>query len=184
MKKYLGYLIVIILLSIVGYGYNQGYFTSIDELKQLVASVGIWGPTVFILVQILQVIFPIIPGTVGCLAGVVVFDPLVGFLYNYISIVTGSLIVFGIAKVYGKEVVFKLFPQKIANKYFKWINKKNFSKVFALAIFLPVGPDDLLCYIAGTTEMKWNEYVAIIILGKPLSIGLYSLGLVTIFNAI
>ena len=52
----------------------------------------------------------------------------------------------------------------------------HFTRAFALAIALPVAPDDLLCYIAGTTRMTWRTYVAIILLCKPWALIAYGLG--------
>lgn len=49
---------------------------------------------------------------------------------------------------------------------------------------LPVAPDDFLCYLAGTTNMTWKQFVTVIFLGKPFSIALYSLGLTTLFQVI
>jgi|GEM_PF-24874 len=176
--------VVMILLTLLTvYGYQKGYFTSIDELQKLVATVGLWGPVVFMLSQILQVVFPIIPGGLGCLAGVILFGPFWGFVYNYVGIVAGSLIVFGLAKIYGYSLITRLFPKKLTDKYYKWVEQKEkFKKWFAVAIFLPIAPDDFLCYLAGTTKMKWSDYTAIIVFGKPLSIAAYSLGLVTVFQ--
>ena len=39
-----------------------------------------------------------------------------------------------------------------------------------------------LCYLAGTTKMTWKQFTAVIVLGKPFSIALYSLGLTTAFK--
>ena len=47
-----------------------------------------------------------------------------------------------------------------------------------------MAPDDFLCYLAGTTSMTWRRFTAIILLGKPLSIALYSLGLTVLFQQI
>ncbi|MEG0792254.1 MAG: TVP38/TMEM64 family protein, partial [Lachnospiraceae bacterium] len=54
--------------------------------------------------------------------------------------------------------------------------------VFAVLIFMPVAPDDLLCYLAGTTEMKLSTFLSIIVLGKPMSIFLYSVGLTAVLR--
>lgn len=181
----LSVIIMVLLAIITVYGYAKGYFTNLDELRKLVTSVGAIGPVVFILIQLLQVVFPVIPGGLSCLAGVILFGPLWGFVYNYVGISLGSFIVFGISKVHGKKVVDKIFPKALTTRYFKWVEEKDsFTKWFALAIFLPVAPDDLLCYIAGTTKMKWKEYIAIIILGKPVTIATYSMGLTAVFHAV
>ena len=78
-----------------------------------------------------------------------------------------------------------LFSEKTIEKYRHWTEERDrFAKLFALAIFFPVAPDDFLCYLAGTTEMSWRKYTAIILLGKPFAIALYSLGLTAVWNLI
>lgn len=103
-----------------------------------------------------------------------------GFLYNYVGICIGSIFVFLLSKRYGKHFVKGIVGAKAYEKYIGWVNRgKKFDKMFALAIFFPVAPDDILCYIAGLTKMNLKKFVAIILLGKPISIAIYSLGLST-----
>ena len=131
----------------------------------------------------MQVVGPILPGGLGCLAGVLLFGPWWGFVYNYIGICAGSLMAFAIARNCGKPLLPLLFSQKTIDKYSRWTEQQNrFTRLFALAIFFPVAPDDFLCYLAGTTNMTWRCYTAIILLGKPASIALYSLGLTVIWQ--
>ena len=125
-----------------------------------------------------QVVIPVLPGGLGCLVGVILFGPVWGFIYNYVGICLGSLMAFAVARNCGKPLLFLLFSEKTIQKYGRWAEEGNrFSRLFALAIFLPVAPDDFLCYLAGTTDMTWRRYTAIILLGKPFAIALYSLGL-------
>ena len=56
--------------------------------------------------------------------------------------------------------------------------------MFAAAIFFPAAPDDLLCFLAGVTRMRFRKFLMVILLGKPLSIAIYSLGLTVIFDQI
>lgn len=172
-------MILIVVLTVLGY--RKGIFTSVDSLQLWVASFGVIAPLVFIIFQAVQVGVPIIPGGVTLLAGVVIFGPWWGFWYNYIGIVIGSLVVFGISRVYGKPLMHKLFSKESIEKYEHWTNDHGrFAKLFAAAIFLPGAPDGLICYLAGTTKMTWKTYTLIILLGKPASIALYSLGLTTV----
>ena len=113
----------------------------------------------------------------------ILFGPLLGFVYNYVGICAGSLLAFGIARSLGKPLLEALFPQKLIKKYRRWSEERDrFARWFALAIFFPVAPDDFLCYLAGTTEMSWRKMTAIILLGKPCSIALYSLGLTVLWQ--
>ena len=58
----------------------------------------------------------------------------------------------------------------------------KFLKFICAGNLFPGGTDDFLCYLAGTTKMTWKQFTAVIVLGKPFSIALYSLGLTTAFK--
>lgn len=165
------------------YLWRMGIFSSQEKLKTFISGFGLIGGLVFVFIQIVQVVVPIIPGGVSCLAGVVLFGAGMGFVYNYVGICIGSVIAFLIAKAYGKPLLEQMFEHRLIEKYENWTQKKNrFAKLFALAIFLPVAPDDFLCYLAGTTNMSLKMFTVIILLGKPCSIAAYSLGLTQVFK--
>jgi len=165
----------------VFYGYKSGLFSSAESFRKFITGFGMWAALIFLLIQIIQVIIPILPGAVGCVAGIVIFGPWMGFVYNYIGICIGSIIVFLLSKRYGKRFVKGIVGEKAYDKYIGWIGRgKRFDNMFALAIFFPVAPDDLLCYMAGLSKMNLRKFVAIILLGKPMSIAIYSLGLTAI----
>lgn len=167
------------------WGYRSGIFRSVETMQQFVNRFGMVSALIFVLIQIVQVVFPIIPGGISCLAGVLLFGAVPGFVYNYLGICVGSCIAFGIARSLGRPALYRMFSGKMIEKYLRWTEEKGrFLKLFALAIFFPVAPDDFLCYLAGTTEMTWRQFVAVIFLGKPFSIALYSLGLTTLFQMI
>lgn len=163
------------------YGFQRQIFTSQDALRSFVGGFGAFGALVFVLFQAVQVVVPILPGGLGCLAGVLLFGPWLGFVYNYVGICLGSIAAFLLAKLYGRPILSVLFRQETIEKYEGWTNR-HFARWFALAIFFPVAPDDFLCWLAGTTKMTLGRFSAIILLGKPASIALYSLGLSTAFR--
>lgn len=161
--------------------YKANLFTSINELQNFLNKFGFFSFPLFILLQALQVIIPILPGGIGLLGGVVLFGSINGFLLNYIGICLGSIIAFLLAKNIDKKYLSQLFSKKLVDKYSSKMND-NFDKIFTIAIFLPIAPDDFLCYLAGTTKMKLKKFVSIILLGKPFAIFLYTYGLQIIMN--
>ena len=172
-------------LLVALWGWQTGVLTSQERLQALVAGCGVAGVLLFTAFQAVQVVVPILPGGLGCLAGVLLFGPVWGFVYNYIGICIGSLLAFAVARNCGKPLLSLLFSEKTIQRYSHWTEEKGrFARLFALAIFLPVAPDDFLCYLAGTTEMSWGRYTAIILLCKPFAIALYSLGLTLVWNAL
>lgn len=181
---------IINIISIIGtilvciffyFALKEQIFTSEDKMKLLLEKCGILAPIVFVIIQIVQVVIPIIPGGISQGVGVLVFGAWWGFVYNYLGIVIGSIIVFFIARKYGMPLINKMFKKELIDKYIGWINKgKKFEIFFALAIFFPVAPDDFLCYLAGVTDISVKKYISIIVLLKPFTISMYSLLLVTV----
>lgn len=165
----------------IWYGIRTGIFVSAEALEKFLGRFGLWAPVFFVLIQCIQVVIPILPGAIGCLGGVLIFGPVWGFVYNYVGISMGSILAFLLSRRYGKSFVQNMIGEKNYKKYIGWLDKGNaFDKAFAAAIFFPVAPDDLLCYIAGLTKMSLKKFALIIIFGKPGSIFLYSLGLTSI----
>ncbi|EMF0230730.1 TVP38/TMEM64 family protein [Enterococcus hirae] len=181
-RKLINFISIIGLVISIGltiYFINLGVFKDLNSLRGLVGDSIILGPIIFILIQILQVVIPIIPGGISTAAGVLIFGPYAGFIYNYVGICIGSIIIFLLGRWYGKPFILSMVSDKTYNKYVGWLDNQNrFEKLFALAIFLPVAPDDALCLMAGLTNISVKKYTWIILLAKPLSIFLYSMALI------
>lgn len=179
-------LFVVSTLLVVGlsiWGYTQGIFTDQTKMEQLLSDCGIMAPVVFVIIQAVQVVIPILPGSIGCVFGVVFFGAVKGFIYNYVGICIGSIWAFLIARACGRDFVKRMTGNKFYDKYSHFLIKENrFEKLFALLIFLPVAPDDFLCYLAGVSEISVKKFVSIILLGKPGALFLYSMGLSQIFR--
>ena len=182
MNRYLRLLIKIIsifltifLFIFVIYGIKVGIFSSNKELIIYVRKFGIFAPLIFLLIQIIQVIFPIIPGGASCLAGTLAFGGFWGFIYNYVGLSLGSIIVFYLSRKYGISFIRKLFSQEVIEKYIGYIKNKKFDKIFFFIIFFPGAPDDLFCYLAGLSSIKFHKFLIIILLGKPLTLLGYSI---------
>lgn len=170
-------------VAFLAFGFYLGWFKDLDSITRLVTRTGSLGILLFVLIQIIQVVIPIIPGGLTSVAGVVLFGPLWGFVYNYLGIVTGSVVNFFLARRYGKSFVQSLVSPKVYNKYIGWLEKgEKFDKFFAFAIFFPCAPDDFLCQLSGLTNMSFKKFITIIVLGKPASIFIYSMALAGAFT--
>jgi uncharacterized membrane protein YdjX (TVP38/TMEM64 family) len=176
-------LVAIILFGITCY--RLGYLTDPASLQATILQAGVWAPLLFILLQIIQVIFSVIPGGLSTVAAIAMFGAKWGFVYNYIGISIGSIASFLLVRRFGRGFISLLVPERTMAKYQHYLNGgKNFDRVFAIAILMPVAPDDLLCMFAGLTKMSVKKFVLIIVFGKPWTILAYSLGLNTAFKFI
>lgn len=116
----------LIIILLVIYWYRLGIFTDQAKMRAYLANKRIIGPIIFVLIQIVQVVIPIIPGGVSLLGGVVFFGPIAGFIYNYVGICIGSIINFFLARHYGRPFILHIVSEETLDKYMKWTeNQKN-----------------------------------------------------------
>lgn len=168
--------LMLVVFTILGYlGYRAGLFNSLDSFRAYILSKGKLAPLFFMLIQVVQIVLPVIPGGLTTVFGVIIFGAFWGFIYNYISICIGSILVFFISRNFGKSIVIRIFGKDTFEKYHHKINDKSYEKFFALAILFPVAPDDFLCYLSGLTDMSFKKFASIIFLFKGPSIFLYSM---------
>jgi len=167
---------VITSIALCIYCYRLGVFHDKDALSSIINGYTVLGPLIFIGVQLIQVVVPIIPGGVSIILGIYIFGPFWGFLYNYLGIIIGSFILFFLGRTYGKPFVKLFVKEKIYNKYIeKLTDSKKWDRLFTILIFLPIAPDDALVMLTSLTDMTFKKFSIIILLGKPVAIGAYSL---------
>lgn len=138
---------------------------SIEKFRDYIISIGVLGPVVFILFQILQTVVAPIPGEVVQIAGGYIYGVSLGTIYTTAGMLAGALIAFYFTRFLGGS-----FIQDLLKKKFQWMAKmtddKNFS-VFLLIFFLVPGlPKDLLIYLAGLTTIKPLRFFGILLIGR------------------
>ena len=169
---------LLITIALVFYGFWSGLFRSAQMMDEFLTNIGFLGVFIFILILIVQVVIPIMPGGIMLAVGVLVFGPVNGFFYNYIGIVIGSTINFLLARRYGKNFILSIVSKKNYEKYINWLDEgKRFDRFFICAILFPFAPDDFLCLLAGLTKMRFKKFMTIILLCKPGAVFLFSFGL-------
>nr|NLD40178.1 TVP38/TMEM64 family protein [Actinomycetales bacterium] len=178
------FIILLVCAGLVVAGFATGTLRSLESLQSFVLSLGWFGPVVYIILVAAQCVFPIIPGGIGIVAGPVLFGSWLGFTFNWIGISLGSFAAFFIARHFGMSIIERIFPAALVDKFDDWTDNPRFTRLFALAILLPVAPDDLLCYLAGTTKLRFRTYALIIVTCKPPSLAVYSFGLIAALEGI
>jgi uncharacterized membrane protein YdjX (TVP38/TMEM64 family) len=158
-------LLPIIAFLLWGYLFPSSFFSNKEAIKNYIISFGIWGPIVFVLLQIAQVVLtPISHYAVG-LAGGFIFGTWYGFFLNYIGRVIGHLISFVLSRTVGRPIVEKLVKPANLAKYDKFWEKGGSFLLF-LIYYLPLFPDDEISYIAGTSKIKLAPFLIANLLGQ------------------
>ncbi|WP_220741199.1 TVP38/TMEM64 family protein [Leuconostoc miyukkimchii] len=173
------------LIATIGVGlylWRIGLLTNQTLLRQTIHSLGVWGPLAFIGVQMVQVIIPIIPGGITLAVGPMLFGPWLGFVYNYIGIIIGSLVLFQIGRLFGTPLVDIFVSRKTHHKYIDKLNSDGWTKIFIILMVMPMAPDDTLVLLTSLTKMSFKKFTWILVLSKPIGIACYSFALLYGFD--
>lgn len=155
--------------------YRIGILNDQNVLTDLIKSLGAFGSLTFLLIQIVQVVFPIIPGGVTTVVGFLVFNFWWGFFLNYIGISIGSIILFWLSRRYGKKFCLLFMSEETFYKYESKIdNKRSYEIFFIICMLSPISPADIVVMITGLTSMSYRKFITITLLCRPLSIVAYS----------
>ncbi|EMF0284578.1 TVP38/TMEM64 family protein [Enterococcus hirae] len=166
------------------YAYQHGIFRSTTSLQRFIQQFGEYAVVIFILLQIIQVIIPILPGGISSVAGLLMFGNGWGLLYSCIGLIIGEAIGFLLVRYYGVSFVQLILSPKKYQKFDQLLTQKtkDIKKVLCLTMLIPFAPDDLVCLVAGLTKISFKEYIQIVLLLKPWSVGAYSLIMLYLFQ--
>ena len=85
---------------------------------------------------------------------------------DLVAVAGGSVLVFWLARVLGQRFVERLVNQRVADKYLEVIRRKR--DIFLILVFLfPFFPDDLICILAGLTDIPLHRFFLIVLLTRP-----------------
>ncbi len=136
---------------------------SIDKIRDIVQSGGVFSFLIFIIFQILQTTILQIPAIFVTIAGAVIFGRWPAFIMSYIAVMIGSIIMFWIGRKAGRRFLNWMIGKESSEK---WIDRMSNGKyLFFLMMLFPMFPDDILCVVAGLTKMSfpfffWTNIVA------------------------
>lgn len=145
-----------------------------DALTRALKGHLIIGSIGFLLLQIIQVVIPIIPGGVTTVVGFMAFGPILGFILNYVGIVIGSIILFLLTRRYGKPFILLFVDEKSFKHYEQKLASSTYETVFALNMASPISPADILVMVTGLSRMSFKRFLYIILICKPISIVAFS----------
>ena len=121
---------------------------------------------VFFLLQLVSVIVAPIPSNLTTVAGGLLFGAWSSFLISTVAVVLGSAIVFQLSRRLGQPFAQKFVSGRTWERYGEVIRRKRDVFLF-LAFLFPFFPDDLLCIMAGLTNVSFRRFLILVLLGRP-----------------
>ena len=136
-----------------------------EELRREFLSYGVWAPVLFILLQVLQVLFAPIPGEASGILGGYLFGTWLGFIYSSIGLTLGSLIAFIFGRLLGEVFINRFFRTRTYQKFNDLVRKKDFVIPFVLFI-VPGFPKDMLSYVLGLSTIPLPVFLFVAAIGR------------------
>ncbi len=173
--QWLGWLVLIASAIFVIWLFRDGTLSDFDRFKNWVMQYKVLSPLIFILIQIVQVVFPIIPGGVTTVVGFAVFGFWPGLIYNSIGIIIGSIILFALVQKYGRRFILLFVKEETFRKYEAKLESSGYQYFFIFCMVSPVSPADLVVMVTGLTNMPLKKFSLIMLWTKPISVVGYNL---------
>lgn len=167
------FLLILVLIFVVTYSILKvtgawEKVNSIDKIRDIVQSGGVFSFLIFIIFQILQTTILQIPAIFVTIAGAVIFGRWPAFIMSYIAVMIGSLIMFWVGRKAGRKFLNWMIGKDSSEK---WIDRMSRGKyLFFLMMLFPMFPDDILCVVAGLTNMSFSFFFWTNILARGVGI--------------
>jgi uncharacterized membrane protein YdjX (TVP38/TMEM64 family) len=140
--------------------------TDQERFRAWVESYGVYAAPVFVAIQALQVVLFVIPGEITQVAGGYIFGVWIGLALNCAGLVVGSLLAFGLGRLFEHAVVELLVDRERLARFDRLVyGRSGFWPLFVLFL-IPGVPKDLLCYVAGMSPMPVRTFLAIVTVGR------------------
>lgn len=176
--------VLLILLAVAVMGamayalYVTGMFDLLTDKKRLLQFIkenNRHAATLFIGLQIVQVVAAPLPGEVTGFVGGILFGPVWGVVYSTIGLTIGSWIAFMLARLLGRPIVERLASRELIERYDYVMKHKGLLLAF-LMFLIPGFPKDILCYILGLGHMNQRDFLLVSASGRLLGTVLLTMG--------
>lgn len=168
-------IVVLIIFGFVGFWFRIPIWEKISDLYRLLSdreqislllsSFGSSAPPVFMLIQVLQVLFAPVPGEATGFIGGYLFGALPGFIYSSIGLTAGSWINFIVGRFLGERFVRKLIPVRQFQKIDGLLKRQGIVFLFILFLF-PGFPKDYLCLALGLSTLPIKIFILLAGIGR------------------
>jgi uncharacterized membrane protein YdjX (TVP38/TMEM64 family) len=132
-----------------------------EKVQAYIERFGAWSKLVYVLIVFISIILAFIPNNIVAIAGGYLYGtwPSVGL--TLIGAILGSLAAFGLARAFGRPLIYQVVKPETMQKIESKLEGKN-SLLFILFMLIPFIPGDAVCYAAGLTKMSFKQFVILV----------------------
>lgn len=171
MKKY-RYLILAIVIAIFAgltvllWKPMTAFTADPERLLALLRNAGPWSAVVFGILNIIQVIFAVIPGGPFEIAAGYMFGILPGTLLCDTTMTIASVLVFLLVRKFGIRFVELFISRKQIESVHFLQNNQKVQTILFLIFLIPGTPKDVVTYLVGLTNISLGSWIFICFVGR------------------
>lgn len=132
--------------------------TYAPQIEAFVAFFGIFAPIVFIVLSALTNILPPLAVTPLWFISIVLFGPMLGFIYSVMGNLLGNTVSFYIARIWGQDAIVRLAGKDALKHIQKLPALSDAKKVFLLKFFGGAATD-YISYATGLSKISFTPYI-------------------------
>jgi uncharacterized membrane protein YdjX (TVP38/TMEM64 family) len=152
----------------VRHALGQGLFLlatgKLGQFQQFLLSLGAWAPLVSAALMVAEAVAVPVPVTIIMVANGLVFGVWPGMLVSLAGGLTGGLIAYTLARLYGRTFAERLLPATALSHAERLMSRYGRGAV-VLARWIPGVPGDPIAYAAGVTRLPAHEFLAFTLAG-------------------
>lgn len=147
-------------------------FRNIEALNTFLDRYKMAGGFIYVGLQILQIMIPVIPGQALQLAAGYMYHFFPGLFLSLLGIGLGTVISFTIARVLGHDAMVLLFGQERVQTFVRRLNSKRAYLIIFLLYLMPGFPKDFICFAAGVSEIRLVPFLILSLVGRTPALAL------------
>jgi uncharacterized membrane protein YdjX (TVP38/TMEM64 family) len=146
------------------------FFEDPSVIKNKIDSYGVFGPLVFIILFVFQIVVAIIPGEPLEIAAGYAFGVFWGTFIVLIGTSIGSLLVFKLTRKFGYKFAELFISKKRLNSLEYLKDSKKLHNIIFTIFVIPGTPKDIFTYFVGLTNMSLKNWMILVTIARFPSI--------------
>ncbi|MGE5264413.1 MAG: TVP38/TMEM64 family protein [Acidobacteriota bacterium] len=153
--------VAVLVIALTGIGFLRTMGTSItsEQVRNLLAELGIWGPLALIGSLATVLVIPIIPASIFQIGAGLAFGPLPGLLYASLADILGASIGYWLARRWGNALLTRWLSDKNRETLTRLAQHMNWRTVMLLRL-IPGPAYPLVSFAAGYAPVGYGAYLA------------------------
>lgn len=142
------------------------HFRSLEELNSFLEQYKTAGIFVYLILQVIQILIPVIPGQALQLAAGYLYHFLPGLALSLLGIGMGTAVSFSLARFLGHDAMVLIFGREKMQHYVRTLNSKRAYQIIFLLYVMPGFPKDFICFAAGISEIRLVPFLVLSLVGR------------------